>query len=530
MNLKGILSDVVSNAVKQHISGGNQNRQQQPSGNTSGNSSGGYQPSPAGQSSGYSSGPGGYDPYASQPPQQQGGYQPSSDMYNQGYGGGSGYPSSGGPGYPSGGPGYPPSGAPGYPPQGPGGYGQQPSAYAPYPLDNQQPGYPPQQYGQGGPNYPPYGQQQQNQPYPQPGSQNYPSYGGGVYPTMAMDAVAQQFHGSRPGTGPGYQQPAYGPTMNANPSLRPTPTFNANADAETLRKAMKGFGTNNQKVIQVICGRTNWERQEINKAFKVMYGKDLIKDLKSELSGDFEDLILALMEPPAVYDANQLHKAMAGLGTKESVLIEIMCSRTNAQIQSIKLAYKQIYGRDLERELIGETSGHFKRLLTSLCAGGRDESSRTDPVKANHDARALYRAGEQRLGTDESTFNAILASQNYAQLRLVFAEYQKVSNHSIEQAINAEFSGDIKDGLLAIVKTIKNRAAFFAELLYNSMRGLGTRDTDLIRIVVTRAEIDLRDIRTEYQRMYKTSLENAIAGDCSGNYKEGLIALVKGNY
>lgn len=41
-----------------------------------------------------------------------------------------------------------------------------------------------------------------------------------------------------------------------------------------------------------------------------MYGKDLINDLKSELSGDFEDLILALMEPPARYDAQQLHKAM----------------------------------------------------------------------------------------------------------------------------------------------------------------------------------------------------------------------------
>lgn len=42
-----------------------------------------------------------------------------------------------------------------------------------------------------------------------------------------------------------------------------------------------------------------------------MYGKDLISDLKSELSGDFEDLILALMEPPAKYDALQMRKAMA---------------------------------------------------------------------------------------------------------------------------------------------------------------------------------------------------------------------------
>ncbi|KAK6048864.1 Annexin [Cooperia oncophora] len=65
--------------------------------------------------------------------------------------------------------------------------------------------------------------------------------------------------------------------MLGTPSVRPNPNFNANQDAETLRKAMKGLGCNNSKVISVLCGRTNWQRQEIAKAFKVMYGKDLIK-------------------------------------------------------------------------------------------------------------------------------------------------------------------------------------------------------------------------------------------------------------
>ena len=62
----------------------------------------------------------------------------------------------------------------------------------------------------------------------------------------------------------------------------------------------------------------------------------------------------------------------------------------------------------------------------SLCAGGRDEGNAIDGLRANQDARKLYSAGERRLGTDESCFNAILASQNFGQLRLVFDEYQKV--------------------------------------------------------------------------------------------------------
>uniref|UniRef100_A0A1I7WR57 Annexin n=1 Tax=Heterorhabditis bacteriophora TaxID=37862 RepID=A0A1I7WR57_HETBA len=55
-----------------------------------------------------------------------------------------------------------------------------------------------------------------------------------------------------------------------------------------------------------------------------------------------------------------------GLGTKESVLIEIMTSRTNQQIVNISAVYKQLYNKDLERDLIGETSGSFKYIMLYL--------------------------------------------------------------------------------------------------------------------------------------------------------------------
>jgi len=51
--------------------------------------------------------------------------------------------------------------------------------------------------------------------------------------------------------------------------------------------------------------------------------KDLIKDLKSELGGKFEKLILALMENPYEYLAHELNRAMKGIGTNEDVLTEV---------------------------------------------------------------------------------------------------------------------------------------------------------------------------------------------------------------
>ncbi|KAK0417513.1 hypothetical protein QR680_013057 [Steinernema hermaphroditum] len=463
---------------------------------------------------------------------------------------GQGYPQQGpgcpqqGPGYPQQGPGYPQQG-PGYPQQGPG-YPQQGPGYP-----QQGPGYPQQ-----GPGYPTgnIGFAFPNQPNdarcpPQPGfaptqEMGYPRHTGSprsqpqppYQPYQPQSGCGMPHHSvqSNTSTYPSYQMP-----MNPKPgassmsygraSVTPAANFSANADAEALRKAMKGFGCDKNKLIAVLCARSNAQRQEIARSFKTLYGKDLISDLKSELHGDFEDLIIALMQPPAVYDAQQLRKAMQGLGTKESVLIELMCSRTNAQIVELKTTYRQLYGKELEGDLDGETSGCFKRLLVSLSAAGRDESFHTDPLKANQDARALYRAGEQRLGTDESCFNAILAAQNYMQLRMVFAEYEKVIGHPIEKAIEAEFSGDIRDGLMAVIQCVRNKPAFFAQALYNSMKGLGTRDNDLIRICVTRAEVDMADIRDEFHRMFNTSLEAMIKGDCSGSYKDGIIALVRGN-
>lgn len=69
--------------------------------------------------------------------------------------------------------------------------------------------------------------------------------------------------------------------------------------------------------------------------------QDLIEDLKSELGGHFEDVILALVRPPADYLCKQLHMAMEGMGTNEHTLIEILCSRSNSEVQDIVTAYER---------------------------------------------------------------------------------------------------------------------------------------------------------------------------------------------
>uniref|UniRef100_A0A914R973 Annexin n=1 Tax=Parascaris equorum TaxID=6256 RepID=A0A914R973_PAREQ len=64
-----------------------------------------------------------------------------------------------------------------------------------------------------------------------------------------------------------------------------------------------------------------------------------------------------------------------GLGTKNKVLIEILCSRTNSEIWAIRNLYEEKYGESLEDAVKGDTSGHFEHLLVSLLQGNRDDQS-----------------------------------------------------------------------------------------------------------------------------------------------------------
>lgn len=109
----------------------------------------------------------------------------------------------------------------------------------------------------------------------------------------------------------------------------------------------------------------------------------------------------------------------------------------------LKNMFKLLFNKDLEREVSGDLSGYFKRLVVSLAAAHRSESA-PDFNKATQQANELYVAGVKSLGTDEVTFNRIFALESYPHLRMVFDEYQKKTGKTIESAIQGEMSGNMK--------------------------------------------------------------------------------------
>ncbi|KAI8437173.1 hypothetical protein MSG28_010505 [Choristoneura fumiferana] len=219
------------------------------------------------------------------------------------------------------------------------------------------------------------------------------------------------------------------------PTVVGVPNFNAAEDAATLRAAMKGFGTDEQAIIDILTSRSNIQRQAIAQAFTHEYGRDIIEDLKSELGGHFEDVIVALMRPPAEYLCKELHNCMEGMGTDENTLVEILCTRTKKEIAEIVDAYERLYNRPLAEHMCSETSGDFRRLLTLIV---------TSPAAW---FATRLRAAMQGLGTDDRTLVRIVVSRSELDLAAIAREYERLYDKTLESEIRLSASRTPRPGL-----------------------------------------------------------------------------------
>ncbi|KAG7322962.1 hypothetical protein KOW79_014308 [Hemibagrus wyckioides] len=318
------------------------------------------------------------------------------------------------------------------------------------------------------------------------------------------------------------------PDSLSNPSrgtIKDKAGFNPAEDAAALKKAMKGFGTDEKVLINILTQRSSAQRQQICKAYKDATGKALVDAIKGDTKGNFEDILVALVTPPGHFDMQEVKKAIKGAGTTESTLIEILASRSNQQIKALSDAYVQATGKALTYDLKSEVGGDFGKALITLAEGKRDESKNVDAAKASADAKALYSAGEKRLGTDEGKFIEILCQRSVPQLRQTLVEYKNLSGKTLQQSIEREMNGDLEKLLVAVVKCVKSVPAYMAEHLHKSMKGAGTNEAMLTRIMVSRSEIDLMDIKAEYKKMYSRSLYSDIKSDTTGDYEKTLLGI-----
>ena len=297
------------------------------------------------------------------------------------------------------------------------------------------------------------------------------------------------------------------------------------ADAETLRNAMKGKTKDQNVIIKLITNRTNSQRLEIKEAYNSLYESDLIKDLQKELHGHFEDVVVALFYSPIDYDCFQLRKAVKGLGTDEDALIEILATRSPKVIEQIKQRYAEMYnGRDLIKDVEDDTSGNFRKILVALLDAKRPENSQINDAECEKCAKMLLEASKQKKA-DAEIFTKIFTEKSKAEFIKIAQLYFKLSKSTILQTVEAEFSGDSKEALIGIIYAMISPSEYFAKKVYKAVKGFGTNNNTLIRVLITRDEIDMPKIKQFFKQLYKKDMIEAIKDDTSGNYQKILMEL-----
>uniref|UniRef100_A0A8D3BZ76 Annexin n=1 Tax=Scophthalmus maximus TaxID=52904 RepID=A0A8D3BZ76_SCOMX len=313
---------------------------------------------------------------------------------------------------------------------------------------------------------------------------------------------------------------------SARGTVKDKANFKVEEDVSALRKAIEGIGTTEKTLVEVLTQRSNAQRQLIAQAYEKKTGRKLVDDLEGDTHGDFEDLLVALVTPPALFDCREVINAIKGAGTTECTLTEIFSSRSNRQIKALSEAYLAETGKAMIHDLKSEVSGEYGEALLILAEGKRDESTNVDTAKAKAEAKALYEAGEKKWGTDEQKFIDILCHRSVPQLRQTLVEYKNISKKTLQESIESEMSGNLETLLVLFTHCTASSSETFCFSPQNSLsycvQGAGTTESTLTRIVVSRSEIDLLDIRAEYKKLFGYTLYSHLESEVSGSYGNAL--------
>lgn len=185
---------------------------------------------------------------------------------------------------------------------------------------------PPQQYGA-----PPHHSYGAPAPYgAAPPHQHY-----GVAPPQ--HSYGHQTHGHNYAQAPYSASPAsfylgtpIPPPATHGPPLPPPHGFDVHGTVDRIRKATKGFGTDEKALIAVLAPLDAFQIDATSRQFKASVGKELLYVLEKETSGYFEGALRAKVLGPLGYDVWLVHRACSGAGTHEDLLNEVLLCRTNA--------------------------------------------------------------------------------------------------------------------------------------------------------------------------------------------------------
>ncbi|XP_010670505.3 annexin-like protein RJ4 [Beta vulgaris subsp. vulgaris] len=295
------------------------------------------------------------------------------------------------------------------------------------------------------------------------------------------------------------------------------------ADAEALRKACQGWGTDEKGIINVICHRNAAHRKLIKEAYKQQYNEDLINRFEKELSGNFKKAVYLWMLDPFDREAVLAYEALKKADYQ--AVIELSCISSAEELLAVKRAYQIQYKHSLEEDVASHFSGDMCKLLLLLVSVYRHETEVSEPELVKAEAEILHNCIKDKAYNHDQIIR-ILTTRSKAQLISTFYCFGDVYGTSFAESLDSAHDQDFVAALQAAIRCIKCPLEYLEQVLADALMKHGTNEDALTRVIVKRAEKDLLEIKELFYKRHSRTLEQVVVKETHWDYETFILALL----
>ncbi|OQV18317.1 putative Annexin A7 [Hypsibius exemplaris] len=288
-------------------------------------------------------------------------------------------------------------------------------------------------------------------------------------------------------------------------TVSPLKTFDPYRDVHDFRVALENYPSNDLPLIYLISSKTNHQRQVLKSVYSEVFDKSLIDEVMETVGEELDFFMAGLLMKPEEFDATFLRELIQNGAETSFALLEILCSKTVKELKAIGQQYLKKYGVplsvDMEKKFSASLDLRF--LLCELAEGKRKVGWNVDKMLSENDAREMY-AQFYRDSPEIEFFVEVLTTRSREQLRETFRTFRKFAGIDVLTALEPLFTAEFAEAVRLLVLCVEDRVSFFAYCLNEYIQNNDFRN--LIRLVISRSEIDLVEIKAAYQGFYNLSL------------------------
>ncbi|CAO2816178.1 unnamed protein product [Amaranthus hypochondriacus] len=236
----------------------------------------------------------------------------------------------------------------------------------------------------------------------------------------------------------------------------------------------------------------------------------------------FKSAVVLWTMHPWERDARLFKEALAKGPQGYSLIIEVASTRTAEELLGARKAYHSLFDSSVEEDVASHVHGHERKFLVALVSAYRYEGSRVHDATAKSEAEFLHHAVKNNLPIEDEEVVRILSTRSKLHLKAVFAHYKALFGKDLDE----EFHGHLS--LKVAIQCLVIPEVYFSEALDAAMSEGADEFTQeaLTRVIVSQADVNMREIKDEYKRRYGVQLSEKIDESCLGNFKDFLLTLV----